>query len=287
MYQFRDTNEHAYPMEVSVQTIINGVNLDAKVKGFTTLSVHGRELLGKDVTTTEYKTAKIGKKVRTYLNHERNTSSSYDNSYVGSKLSMRNIKVEYSLRADNNRDFREQYEYLNYLLDVSEAEIFFTDDREFYWIGTLSSVEEPDSNGNWVKGSFEFICSMPFKMKAEAERLSFFPGSFEGVRGTVKKKSYFPLRVERAEISLEEDAQKIIVKNETTGQRIIMDGTFSTGDTIIIDFLEGNISTDKGQNLMGTLDITSDLEEFSMTYADTISVDVNSESFIEYREVRL
>ena len=279
MYEFRDTNEYAYPAEVSLQTIVNGVNLDKALTGFTTLSVHGRELLGKNVETTEFRKIKVGQKTRTYV--QRNKSKSQGSSFLGSRMPTRSIKIEYSLKAKDNTDFREQFELLNYYLDAAEAEIVFTDDLKFKWIATLASVEEVSGNGNWVKGAFELTCSDSFKIARDEEIFTFAD------KGIFKKNTYYPVRLEQAEIELKVAINKIILKNFTNGQRIILDGNFVPGQKIILNFVDGTIYSGTSQDLIKSLDITSDFEEFTILYNDVISVNALGNVSFYYREVRL
>lgn len=279
MYEFRDTNEYAYPAEVSLQTIVNGVNLDKALAGFTTLSVHGRELLGKNVETTEFRKIKVGQKTRTYV--QRNKSKSQGSSFLGSRMPTRSIKIEYSLKAKSNTEFREQFELLNYYLDLEEAEFIFTDDLKFKWVATLAAVDEVEGNGNWVKGSFEVTCSDSFKMARDEEIFTFADKS------TFKKNTYYPVRIEQAEINLKTPISKILLKNETSGQRIILDGNFLSGQKIILNFLDGTIYSGTSQDLIKSLDITSDFEEFTILYNDLISINALADVSFYFREVRL
>ena len=279
MYEFRDTNEYAYPAEVSLQTIVNGVNLDTAIKGFTTLSVHGRELLGKNVETTEFRKIKVGQKTRTYV--QRNKSKSQGSSFLGSRMPTRSIKIEYSLKAKSNTEFREQFELLNYYLDLEEAEFIFTDDLKFKWVATLAAVDEVEGNGNWVKGSFEVTCSDSFKMARDEEVFSFSD------RGAFKKNTFYPVRLERAEINLKTPISKILLKNETSGQRIILDGDFLSGQKIILNFLDGSIRSGTNQDFIKALDITSDFEDFTILYNDLISINALADVSFYFREVRL
>lgn len=245
MYEYRDINEYAYPSKMSVQTIINGINLDEVLEGFITLSVKGRELVNR----------------------------------TDGELEGRTLVIEYALMAKNNKDFREQFEWLNYYLKDKDLKIIFTDDEDFYFTGDINTVSEVDGNANHVKSTFEIKCKEAYKEAVEVEKFDFTD------QGTFKKQSLYPVKLEKIKITSNTSTEKLILKNTTNGQRIILDNSFENGDGVVIDFRNLYIETDKGQNLMTSLDITSDFEEFRINYNDQLQVDGAAEIF--YREVRL
>ena len=245
MYEYRDINEYAYPSKVSVQTIINGINLDEVLEGFITLSVKGRELVNR----------------------------------TDGELEGRTLVIEYALMAKNNKDFREQFEWLNYYLKDKDLKIIFTDDEDFYFTGDINTASEVDGNANHVKSIFEIKCKEAYKEAVEVERFDFTD------QGTFKKQSLYPVKLEKIKITSNANTEKLILKNTTNGQRIILDNSFAIGDGVVIDFKNLHIETDEGQNLMTSLDITSDFEEFRINYNDQLQVDGAVEVF--YREVRL
>ena len=132
MYKFRKPNEVSFPIESKLQTIINGKNLDKEIKGFRTLAVYGRELMSRNITTAEYRRVKVGKGMRSYVNRDTSSNAGYSNRFIGSYLSSRSIVVEYDINAKDNAELFGINEQLNYLMDVEEVPIIFTDDPNFY-----------------------------------------------------------------------------------------------------------------------------------------------------------
>ena len=278
MYDFRDIKQAAFPLQNKLQIIVNGINLDKQIKGFRTLAVYGRELVSRNITTTEFRRVKVGQAMRSYVNRGASTNNkAYGNRFLGSYLSSRPLTIEYDLQAKTSREFIEAFELLNYYLDQEQAEIIFTDDRDFYWEGTVTVAETPDINNLWVKSSFELECSNPFKLAVDTEKLEFT------TRGQLKKITLYPILIEKMHITLNQAGNKLIIKNLNNAQSIILDKEFVIGDTFEIDFINANIN----ENLMKNLNITSDLEEFEILNNDEILTNLASDVVVEYREVRL
>ena len=280
MYDFRSPTEYAFPEELSVQTIINGLNLDKTIKGFRTLAVKGRELHPNDISTKTHQTVRAGGGNRTKTKNSAFVTS-YANTFLGVRLADKSITVEYDLKAKDNRAFREQFELLNYYLNKEEARVVFTDDPDFYYTATLSGADAVDGNGNWVRGSFELICSNPFKRRVNYEVFRF------DSEGIFKKQSFYPVLLEVAAITLKESTEKLILVNRSTGKRIILDGQFEAEDCVMIDFMDGTVKSEEGLNLMTQLDITSNLESFGVAYRDVLGTNVAASVEMQYREVRL
>lgn len=277
MYDFRDTNQSAFPLQNKTQIIINSINLDEQIKGYRTLAVYGRELMSKNITTTEFRKLKSGKTMRTYVNKGGSANNSYDNRFLGSYLASRTLRVDYDIKAKNSREFIEIYELLNYHLDQEQAPIIFTDDSKFYWVGTLANAEIPEINNLSIKSSFEIECSNPFKTKVDAEVWEF------DTRSKLKKVTMYPVQLEKMKIKVKTATNKLIIKNLTNAQSIILDAPLKVGDTFEIDFKTANIN----KNLMQYLNLTSDLEEFEILYNDEIMTSVSCDVGVAYREVRL
>ena len=276
MYKFRKPNEVSFPIESKLQTIINGKNLDKEIKGFRTLAVYGRELMSRNITTAEYRRVKVGKGMRSYVNRDTSSNAGYANRFIGSYLSSRSIVVEYDINAKDNAELFGINEQLNYLMDVEEVPIIFTDDPNFYYIGTHTNAEELKRNSRQYKSSFELECSNPFKFAVNTEEFKLT------TQGQFKKMTYFPVKLESMKIVLKQAGAKLVIKNITNAQSIILDKNFIVGETIEIDFTASSI-----KNYMQYLDITSDLEEFEILYNDTINTSLQADVTVIYREVRL
>ena len=96
MYEFRSPTGYAYPEELSLQTIVDGINLDKKIDGFRTLSVKGRELNSKDISMTTHQTERSVGGNRTKSKGAAFVTS-YDSGFIGSRTTDKTITVEYDL----------------------------------------------------------------------------------------------------------------------------------------------------------------------------------------------
>ena len=122
----------------------DGVFIENEIKGYRTLSVSGRELLGSEVLETEV--------------------DGMDGTIYNSKrLKPRTITVKYLLQADSDYDYRQAYNKLNSLLNKEQDQIIFNDELDKYFIGTKLSNTEVDAGSNCVIGEIEIYCSDPRK----------------------------------------------------------------------------------------------------------------------------
>lgn len=101
MYEFRDLKRYTgqdggqLPAEAIA---INGVYLDKAVSGFTTLSVSGRELLPREITTH-----KVG--------------NADGEVFMDTTHPTREIDVKFKLESNTPEDFRKQFYLLEQLID--------------------------------------------------------------------------------------------------------------------------------------------------------------------------
>lgn len=273
MYEFIKLDEIPVGKDNSIQTILNGVNLDGTIHGFRTLAVHGRDLIGRKVSTQDYENMG-GSKTK----NKGNALSS--NKFLGSALPSRVIKVDFILSADTNKEFREVCEMLNYLLHNEEMSIQFTDDLDYGYIGTLSTIEDINSVNNSIYSSFYLECSDPFKYSIRDRIFNF---------ETFGKFNYWtltPSLFSKITINLNENTSVLKLTNATTGDVIILNDSFVNGDEVIID-IDNNTITKNTTNIFGKLDLTSDLEFFGATFNDDLLTNVSSSVEIKFKERRL
>ena len=145
MYRFKDVMEPSLPDMSRLQTIVDGVNLDVALKGFRTLAVYGRELIGRDVETRKYRTGGVGGKRRAT---QKSGGSGYMgiNKMVGSSISTRSLVVDFHLESKDWREQIEAFEWLNYLINKDSCQLTFTDDLDFYWEACLGTLDTIDVN---------------------------------------------------------------------------------------------------------------------------------------------
>ena len=281
MYRFKDVMEPGLPDMSRLQTIVDGINLDVTLKGFRTLAVYGRELIGRDVETRKYRTSGVGGKRKTL--QQRRDSSGYmgSNRLIGSSISTRYIGVDFHLESKDWREQIEAFEYLNYLINKDSCQLAFTDDLDFYWEACLGTLDTIDVNQPVMKGELKFEVMNPFKLKRDPEVFHL------DTEGAFKKSTLYPVHLEAIKIQVKESGDKLLLKNTSTGDRIILNKDFSPGDEVLMDLLDNTVSGKNGESLMSCLDIRSNLESFNLSYKDIINTSLKAEVDIRFREARL
>ncbi|MDA5386950.1 distal tail protein Dit [Loigolactobacillus backii] len=156
-YEFRDLNKitNAISDEISPEAItFNGHTLDREVAGFRTLQVAGREILNNTLTTQV-----VGNQDGDDLQQAR--------------LPARDISVMYQLDTKTPETFRQAYYKLNLLLRGQQANVWFNDDPNVYFIGTVSEVESVPGGSLSVKSSFTIHCDDPVAYAKDETTFSF------------------------------------------------------------------------------------------------------------------
>ena len=280
VYDFRNIDQHAYPIESKAQTIIDGINLDETINGFMTLAVYGRELVGRNIETAEFRKVQTGTGMRTYANKNKNISS-YESRFISSSIASREFTIKFVLKAKDEKDYFSKFEELNFYLDKEDVQIRFTDDINFYYWGTVTKVESPQEDNLQAICSISFEVSNPFKFRVDSEKINF------NTKTKITKDTRYPLKIEKIKINLKTSGDKLILKNLTDGRRIIFDKNFAADDFIIMDFNDWSIRGKGDENYYKYLDIHSQLEEFAISTFDEIETNLSCDVEIEYREVRL
>lgn len=149
MYKFVDTNEVSEGALLPSEALkLNGEYIENLIEGYRTLTVSGREALSPELETFD--------------------TGIRDGSTLKSKrYPARYIIVKYQLIAESNEAFREAYNKLGGILNVTDAQLIFEDEPDKYFVGTLSRIGEVEPGANAVIGEFEFICADPFKYSVE------------------------------------------------------------------------------------------------------------------------
>ena len=277
-YKYTDIDKQPVPVRSKLHTIINGVNLDTKIKGFQTLKVSGRELVGRDIESRNYKSMRAGKRTQTSRNYKQKLAT---NVLISSTLTSRPLDVFYKLEADTPERFREAFEYLNYYISQEEVPIIFTDDPEFYYTGTLTQVETPEPGSNHIVSSFQFECMDAFKYAT-------IPQTWEFEQtGKFMQMSLYPVILEKIEIKVNEVSSRTSITNKETGQFIRLDRSLASGQSFTIDFVNAEIRLGDGQDATTDLFLLSDFEDFSVEYGEELVTNIDSEVTVTYRQRRL
>jgi len=215
------------------------------ITGYQTLNVTGRELFSRNVSV-------------------ENLNGSDGGMYTNSNYPQRVIKVKFKLKAESNEDFRRMFEYLNLMLSQEQFKFKFEDDPQFYWIGTISAVDDFPEGTNEGVGTFEITCSSPFKRMEKAI-------NNKGV-GSVKilEPIYFLTVPDVIEIELSKDVSQLTVSNELL--QIELNGPLKANDVVDIlpDMADSPILVN-GVDKTGYLNYLSDLENFEVGQDDVIA----------------
>ena len=145
MYDFIDVTEVSEGLSLPSEALkINGEYIENQISGYRTLTVEGREALSPEILSFE--------------------TGSRDGSVLkGKRYPARVIRITYQLVAGSNEEFRNAYNKLASILNVTNAELVFNDETDKYFIGTPSLMGEVPPGKNSVVGEFEITCLDPFK----------------------------------------------------------------------------------------------------------------------------
>lgn len=138
------TNNDLKKGKVNPQSIyFDGHCLDKEVPGYETISVAGRELF-----SPELKTLIVGNQDGDRLQQNR--------------FPARDIKVTYQIQRRTAGELRESYHVLNAKLLGLKKKIWFEDEPELYYVGTLSDAEVPTAGMTKFQSTFTLHCNDPF-----------------------------------------------------------------------------------------------------------------------------
>ena len=145
MYKFVDTIETSEGVSLPSEALmLNGEYIENLIEGYRTLTVEGREALSPEISTFE-------------------TGIRDGSAFKGKRYPARIIKITYQINAATNEAFRDAYNKLAQILDVTDAELIFNDEQDKFFIGTPSLIGEVTPGRNAVVGEFEILCLDPFK----------------------------------------------------------------------------------------------------------------------------
>lgn len=145
MYNFVDVNEVSDSVILPSEALkFNGEYIENLITGYRTLTVSGREALSPELLTYE--------------------TGVRDGSALQSKrYPARVITVKYQLITSSAEEFRAAFNRLAAILNTEEAELIFNDEPDKFFIGTPSAIGEVEPGKTAVVGSFEILCTDPFK----------------------------------------------------------------------------------------------------------------------------
>lgn len=234
----------------------NGVNLDSKFKNYMTVNVEGRQILAPILNTVSVP-GRPGDVV------------------IGQNLPPRKITVHYLLSAKDNREWLKYIKMLNEHL-YSETDVEFSfDDESGVRYGRLESVNNPSYDSNFGMGSFTIHCQDPFLYGESKEAVNKVEYYSLGI-------NKYPVKWDMIIINVNSSRNKVEIYNPKNRKSIILNGSFSYGDLIVISNADITVN---GQSRLAWLDyVRSDYHELDIYNGDSLRSKHGEDVKISYRE---
>ena len=271
-YKFIDTNEANLKSFASIQTIINGFNLDTELDGYRTLNVSGRSVFGRDIETLKFSARRSAGSKST----RNNSSKTGNNKFFSSDIQSVVIEVEFLLEAKTNELFRELLSKFTTILHQEEAKWTWTDDSEFYYTGTITEIESFKEDKNSIISTFKILCVDPMKTSTETYVL----------KGNGKEIEIPDVREDidilEMKCVLNADTNKFTFENMNGNGKTIFSYLFKAGNTIDI-LLKEQKALLNSRNLMPAMDLMSDFENFFVNPKEKILLSNACDYEIKYK----
>lgn len=233
--------------------IFDGHDLDYEINNFMTVNVEGRQLFAPVVETVNIK-GRDGDVI------------------IGQRYPARDITVHFLLHETKNAFWLENIKRLTEILQTdSDVEFSFLDESGVRF-GRVIDYDDPPYDQNMGMGKFTIHCSDPFLYS-----------HIKKSTGKISRLKYrkYPVRVESITVTVP-TAQKVVIKNITRGTSIILNGSFTEGQKLVIT--KDKITVNE-QNRMMWLDFAeSDYHGFKVYSEDEIVVSPSANIEIKYRE---
>ncbi len=271
-YKFIDTNEANLKSFASIQTIINGFNLDTELDGYRTLNVSGRSVFGRDIETLKFSARRSAGSKST----RNNSSKTGNNKFFSSDIQSVVIEVEFLLEAKTNELFRELLSKFTTILHQEEAKWTWTDDSEFYYTGTITEIESFKEDKNSVISTFKILCVDPMKTSIKTYALKGNGKEIEMPDGKDE------IDILEMKYILKDDINKFTYENMNGNGKTIFSYLFKAGNTIDI-LLKEQKALLNSRNLMPAMDLMSDFENFFVNPKEKILLSNACDYEIKYK----
>lgn len=277
-YNYTNVNETPTYSDVGIKIIVDSNNIDDLINGYSTLKVQGRELLSREVETRNYRTNHISGKKRSLQNKGVSFGK---NKLLSSSLASRVLKITYELDAIDHIELLDKFETLNYYLNREEVKIVFTDDPNFFFVGTFTTAETVRDDVNKIVSSYEFECMDAFKFSNEVKSYSTSGGIV-----SILNADYYPVALEEIVITTNASAGNLTIRNTTNDSYIKINHNFVAGSNLVIDMQ--NYTAKIGDvDVTASIDIFCNIEEFTFMNKDRLTFSIPSSATFKYREVLL
>ena len=230
--------------------IFNETNLDDIIEDYTTIDVKGRGLFVRNINSISI--------------------SGRDGEYITeSKYPARKVIVDFLINSKNHLEYFKTMQKLNNIINSEKDVIFKVTDEEGYRIGRVTEVTDPALNKG--VGSFTIFCQNPFVF---GDKLT--------VGKTIKSKYSLDVKIENITAKITNGTNKVILRNETKGTKIILNGTFTKDD--ILEISKEKILLNR-KDIKSYLDfVESDYHEFKLFNNNAVTITNATNLQIEYRE---
>lgn len=231
--------------------IFNNINLDDTIADYTTIDVKGRGLFVRNINSISI--------------------SGRDGEYITeSKYPGRKVIVDFLINSKNHLEYFKTMQKLNNIINSEKDVIFKITDEEGYRLGRVTEVTDPALNKG--VGSFTIFCQNPFVFSNE--KLT--------VDKTIKSKYNLDVKIENITAKITNGTNKVILRNETKGTKIILNGNFTKDD--ILEISKEKILLNR-KDIKSYLDfVESDYHDFKLFDNNVVTITNATNLKIEYRE---
>lgn len=231
-------------LEPSDNLIINGQPLNNLVEGYRHLTVTGRGLLGRNVSTTKVP-GRRGVWVDDFSDEERT------------------LEIKYQLKADTSAQMRDRFAKLNKILRTHTPsgflEISFRDEPEYNYYGYFNGADNFEETSLSIVSKFSLLIPDGYKKKR--------PQNSTGPISLVDALEVLP---DMIAVTPSKVTDRVQIVN---GSKVIsFSGSYAPGQDIVISFDPDEVKVTYGnRNILSELDRFSPLELFKIRDGDTIT----------------
>lgn len=145
MYNFVDTTQYDLTPWRSPESVsLDGEYIEDHVDGYYTLTVSGRESLEYSIDDDDRPTGVDGME------------------YYGKRMGGREIEITYRLIAETPEQFMERFRKLVGFVTGENREIRFKDEPNAHYVGTIKTLDAPETGRLSVKSTMTFYCANPY-----------------------------------------------------------------------------------------------------------------------------
>lgn len=241
MYDFVDTTGRpSQPFSPVDQMRVFGLGIGEVIQGFEQLSVTGRGLIEQEIEATE-----IPRRSGTFYSYKTPKE--------------RNLSLKFILSAETSQALREKLVQLNQLLAPRLLEISFDDEPDWTYYAVFSKADAIEETSLQIISQLEFICPDPYAY-----------GKEQSSSGAIRLQYAEQVLPTKIEVRPYADTNQLRI--QTNEHEIVLNGAYSQGQHITIDYLEDHVSVKKDET-----DITTDIalhkppENFYIKNNDTVT----------------